>query len=29
MTIAGELAHHHLGIDKVLRTSETDKANFH
>ena len=29
MPVRGELAHHHLRIDEVLRASETDKTNFH
>jgi hypothetical protein len=28
MTIGDQLAHHYLGIDKVLRTAETYKSNF-
>src|SRR5713101_5104305 len=28
MAGTGELAHHDLGIDEVLRASETDKTNF-
>ena len=28
VALRGELAHHHLGIDEVLRATETDKTNF-
>jgi hypothetical protein len=27
--LRGELAHHHLGIDEILRTTETNKTDFH
>ena len=29
VTLRGELAHHHLGIDEILRATETNEAYFH
>jgi hypothetical protein len=28
VALGGELAHHHLGVDEILRAAETDKTNF-